>query len=216
MRLIAFLPLLALALLVAEEKSPQTPAPRSREAFVAALRAAYDDKTDELGRACKVIEGPRRELWIQRGNTQQRYPSSRLAPGDVAPEPKGKGWLNTSGGAPDTRGKVVWIEFSATWCGPCKQSMPRVQELYAKHRERGLEVVVVTDESAEVFAPYMKANGYTMPAAVGTAREVTEGAFGVRGWPTAFLVGRDGRIAYVGDPRDEQLEQALERLLAAK
>lgn len=210
---VILLSLTLLSALVAAD-SP-APAPRRTHAeFVAALRAAYDGKVDELGRACRVVDEPGRGIWIQRGNSQQRYASSRLAPGDTAPEITCAGWLNTAGGPPATRGKVVWIEFSATWCGPCKQSMPRVQELYAKFKDKGLEVVVVTDETAEVFAPYLKSHGYTMSAAVGTAREVTSGAFGVSGWPTAFLVGRDGRVAYVGDPRDEPIEQAIGNLLA--
>ena len=145
----------------------------------------------------------------------QRHASTCLAPGDTVPALRCEGWLNTAGGAPATQGKVLWIEFSATWCGPCVQAMPRVQALYGKFKDKGLEVVAANDEPAKVFEPYLKGHGYTMPAAVGTGRDVINGAFGVSGWPTVILVGRDGRIAYVGDPRDEAIERVIAALLAA-
>ena len=72
----------------------------------------------------------------------------------------------------------------------------------------------MTDEPAKVFEPYLKGHGYTMPAAVGTERALINGEFGVTGWPTAILVGRDGKVAYVGDPRDEGLDKAIAGLVA--
>lgn len=195
--------------------APSPPPKRTREEFVAALRAVYDGKVNAAGEPCKVLVDPPvgRGVWLQHGNRLSRYPSGRLLPGDTTPEIVATGWLNTAGGPPPTLGKVVWIEFSATWCGPCKQAMPRVQELYAKHKDKGLEIIVVTDEPAKVFEPYLKGHGYTLPAAVGVGRDVINEAFGVYSWPTAILLGRDGRIAYVGDPRDEGLEKVIEGLL---
>ena len=198
---------------------PTTPPVRDRETFLAALRAHYESPDAPPVVAGKVIDrGSGNRIMIQRGNTFSRYPSSLLAPGDLAPAIKSASWLNTSGEgtAPDLAGKVVWIEFSATWCGPCVASMPRVQELYARLRPEGLETVIVTDEPAKVFAPYLKSHGYTMPAATSIDRDLIQRRFGVTGWPTLFLVGRDGRIAYAGDPRDVGLEEILQRLLTAK
>lgn len=203
-------------------ETPPAPAPspapkRTRAEFIAALRAAYDGKVNAAGETTEVVIDPTygRGIWLRQGNRSQRYASTCLVPGDVPPPLACEGWLNTAGGPPATKGKVLWIEFSATWCGPCKQAMPRVQDLYRMFKDQGLEVVVVTDEPAKVFEPYLKSHGYTMPAAVGTGRDLINGKFGVSGWPTAILLGRDGRIAYVGDPRDEGIEKAIERLLAA-
>lgn len=211
-------PLLALLLVAATclAETPPAPAGRTRAEFIAALRAAYEGKVNAAGEKCEVLVDPSfgRGVWLRQGNRSQRYASERLVPGDTVPALTCEGWLNTAGGPPATSGKVLWIEFSATWCGPCKQAMPRVQELYGKFKDKGLEAVVVTDEPAKVFEPYLSAHGYTMPAAVGTGRDVINGDFGVMGWPTAILVARDGRIAYVGDPRDEEIEKAIAGLVA--
>jgi thiol-disulfide isomerase/thioredoxin len=216
-----FLPLACLALLPAfgapADAPAETPPPRTRTALIAALRAAYDGKQDAAGETCMVLVDEASPtgsgIWIKRGRDIQLYGSSRLVPGDVAPELLCAGWLNTAGGPPTLKDKVVWIEFSATWCGPCKESMPRVRDLYRRFHEAGLEVVVVTDEPAKTFAPYLAQRGYAMPAAVGVGRDVIDGRFGVISWPTAILVGRDGRVAYVGDPRDDGLERVIAGLL---
>lgn len=214
-------PTLALLLLVlvtaaAADKPPAPPA-RSRAEFIDALRAAYEGKVDARGGRIEVVvdSPPGSGVWIQRGGIRKRYPSAKLVPGDPAPAVLAASWLNTPSGPPETRGKVVWIEFSATWCGPCVESMPRVRQIHDRLRDKGLVVILVTDEPAEVFSSYLKRGGYAMPAATGVSRDVVVGSFGVRGWPTAILVGRDGRIAHLGDPRDEDIETIIRSLLDA-
>jgi len=218
MRLLALFSLLTAGVLADPAPAPAPAPARTREQFIAALRAEFDGKVDLAGNTCKVLvdeEAPfKRGIWIQQGTRSKTYPSSKLVPGDPAPEIVCEAWLQTAGGPPVTKDKVVWIEFSATWCGPCMESMPHVQELYAKHRDKGLEVIVVTDEPSKVFMPYLSKKRYTMPAATGTDRKAIRANFGVSMWPTAILVGRDGKVAYVGDPRDTGLEKAIETLLA--
>jgi peroxiredoxin len=96
----------------------------------------------------------------------------------------------------DFAGKVVLLDFWATWCAPCKVEIPGFVDLYAKYRSRGLEVVgvVVLDEfkKAKPFANDLRMN-YTILD--GVDREDLDNAFGpFFGLPMSFLIGRDGRI----------------------
>ena len=96
----------------------------------------------------------------------------------------------------DYRGKVLLLDFWATWCGPCKVEIPGFVDLYSRYKSQGLEVVgvVVLDRFANAgpFAQRFKMN-YTIVD--GVDREDLEEAFGpIPGLPTTFLIGRDGRI----------------------
>jgi thiol-disulfide isomerase/thioredoxin len=92
---------------------------------------------------------------------------------------------------------VVFLNFWATWCGPCKVEMPAMERLYREFRQNGFSVLAVsTDpEGVEVTGPYRDALGLTFP--IGHDPEMVVGRlYGVRTLPLTFLVDRDGVITH--------------------
>ena len=130
--------------------------------------------------------------------------------GKPAIEIKAGKWLNTKPlSLAGLKGKVVVIEFWATWCGPCRASIPHLKELNAKYASKGLTLVSLTDERAEVAEPFVKENGMNYP--IGTDSSTSE-AYGVTGIPHAVVVGKDGKVVWEGHPMsglDKAIETAL-------
>ena len=118
----------------------------------------------------------------------------------------------------DFKGKVVVLDFWATWCPPCKAEIPGFVALQKAYGEQGLVVVGVSldEEGAQVLKPFIKQHGINYPVVLGDAK--TAQAFGgVRSIPTTFIIGRDGRIAgqHVGFVSKADFEKAIKPLLAA-
>jgi peroxiredoxin len=92
------------------------------------------------------------------------------------------------------QGKVVLVNFWATWCKPCKDEMPAMQRLQQQvaHRDFML-LAITTDSQREAIAEFARTLGLSFPLLLDESKE-TSGAFGVRGLPTSVLIGRDGRI----------------------
>jgi thiol-disulfide isomerase/thioredoxin len=93
------------------------------------------------------------------------------------------------------RGKVVLVDFWATWCGPCRKAMPQMKEVYEKHREQGLEVVGVSlDKDAAALAQYLEENRIAWENLAGDETQALAEKYGVRSIPTLMLVDRTGRV----------------------
>ena len=92
------------------------------------------------------------------------------------------------------KGKVVFLSFWATWCGPCKQELPSIEALYDKLASRGLVVVAVDlgEEKAKV-SQFVKANKLTFPVLLDASVAVGS-AYGANSIPTNYLLDRSGRI----------------------
>jgi len=104
----------------------------------------------------------------------------------------------------DFRGKVVFLNFWATWCPPCKEEMPAMERLYRKYRAKGLVVLAVSmdSEGASVVVPFVKQHGLTFP--VGLDRKGTvAGLYGVRAVPSTMIIDRQGNLALIAlGPRE--------------
>lgn len=115
------------------------------------------------------------------------------------------------------RGKVVLVNFWATWCTPCRVEMPLLEQMAARHKDAGFVIVglAVDRVSTEQVRAFVKDRGVTYPIAhVDGSAERTFG--GVRGYPTSFLIDRTGKIrqAVIGPIGPLSLEPAVRRLLA--
>ena len=115
-------------------------------------------------------------------------------------------------------GKVTLVDFWATWCAPCRISMPRVQKLWAEYKPRGMELYSVdTDDAspgreAEVRA-FLQENGLRFPVAIDDGA-----AFSISRLPTMVLLDRTGQIIWIHvgmltQSREDALRAALDRAL---
>jgi len=92
------------------------------------------------------------------------------------------------------RGKVVLLDFWATWCDPCREETPHFVQLQKTYGDRGLQIIGISmDDSPEPVRPFYQQFHMNYPVVMGTAK-TGELYGGILGLPTAFLIGRDGRI----------------------
>ena len=92
------------------------------------------------------------------------------------------------------RGKVVFLNFWATWCPPCRDEMPSMESLYAKFRDRDFEILAVNsaERNADVYE-FMTANNLSFPAVLDSSNAVNR-LYGVQAIPTSYIIDRDGMI----------------------
>jgi thiol-disulfide isomerase/thioredoxin len=96
----------------------------------------------------------------------------------------------------DFRGKLVFLNFFATWCGPCREEMPGMERLSHTYRDKGLVVLAVNfKESAKAFRPFVQELKLSFPTVLDGAGSVTY-EYGVRALPVSFLIGRDGNVLW--------------------
>jgi thiol-disulfide isomerase/thioredoxin len=107
------------------------------------------------------------------------------------------------------RGSVVYVDFWASWCVPCRLSMPALDTLYRKYRGRGLRVVGVNKDVARADAErFLKRVAVTFPL-VADANDAVARAFDVQAMPSGYLVDRRGVVRYVHRGFTEKTEAAL-------
>ncbi|MCL1910558.1 MAG: TlpA family protein disulfide reductase [Kiritimatiellaeota bacterium] len=116
-----------------------------------------------------------------------------------------------------TTGQVTVVEFWATWCPPCRTSIPHINEIYKKHKDSGLAVVGLSNEKPEVVKPFIEKQGGSMtyPVAISSKADYANymEAWGIGGIPHAFVVGADGGVAWHGHPMDSGFEAVIKREL---
>ncbi len=113
-------------------------------------------------------------------------------------------------------GKVLVVNFWATWCAPCRVEIPAFIDLYRRYRSRGVEVIgIAADELPDVLRPYVRDMKMTYPVLVGRGRQDVLDSFGpLRGMPTTVIVNRDGTVCrrFVGFQRKQTFEDLLKKL----
>jgi thiol-disulfide isomerase/thioredoxin len=114
------------------------------------------------------------------------------------------------------KGRVVLINFWATWCGPCRAEIPSLVELQDQYRDDLTVLGVSIDDEAEKLKPYAAEFKMNYPVLVGKDHQDMQDAFGpLYGIPVSVIVGRDGRIAkkHSGIATKEQFEREIKALL---
>lgn len=148
-------------------------------------------------------------------------PAARaLEPGQPAPALSLAGPGGQSLSLAQHLGKVVYLDFWASWCGPCRQSFPWMNAMQAKYGPQGLVVVGVNVDAVQADADQFLAR---LPAQFPVGYDPqgrTARAFGVKGMPTSVLIGRDGTVirqhAGFGHGAPEQLEAAIAAALGGR
>jgi thiol-disulfide isomerase/thioredoxin len=167
-------------------------------------------------------------LLIAAGTAIAALPTLKV--GDAAPPMKIAKWVKGKPVTSFAKGKVYVVEFWATWCGPCKQSIPHLTELAKKYKDKvtfsGISVWEhQADEKDTAYMAavdkFVKDMGDNMNYNVGidgpekTMAKTWMMAAGENGIPSAFVIGKDGKIAWIGHPMGD-LDQVLEKVLAGK
>jgi cytochrome c biogenesis protein CcmG/thiol:disulfide interchange protein DsbE len=116
----------------------------------------------------------------------------------------------------DLRGRPVVVDFWATWCGPCKDSIPVLVEFQKKYAGRVQVLGVSVDWEREAVAPFVEAQGMNYPVLFGDESLALD--YGAPGFPALFVIDAQGRIAeaHVGVTTLPELEAALAPLLAGR
>ncbi len=131
------------------------------------------------------------------------------APDFALPDPSGR-VVKLS----DLRGQVVWVNFWATWCVPCKRELPDIQRLYDEKHDQGLEVLEVNwQEDGATASDFFEAHGLTLPILLDRNGQVFR-QYKLQGLPDSFFIDRNGSIVaiYYGQL---SLSKMREKLAAA-
>ncbi len=138
------------------------------------------------------------------------------APGSMAPDialPDSKGVITRLS---DYRGKVVLLDFWASWCGPCRHSNQGMKPIYKKYQEKGFEIFAVSvDDRASAWQNAIKQDKITWPQVIdnkATANSNMLRVWNVRYIPSTFLIDKEGKIIAVNPDKGELVKLLKDQL----
>lgn len=117
----------------------------------------------------------------------------------------------------DMKGQVVYLDFWASWCGPCAVSLPELEKIRSKFHSAGFEVIAINlDQSLDDARRFLRDKKITYPILIDRS-QLTPKRYGVEGMPTAFLIDRGGQVreTHIGFKESdvEELTKLIQRLL---
>lgn len=173
------------------------------------LEAAYPD--------AELSNGYKTHLAMEEAKYMERMASQRIQVGNPAPDidlpnPTGKSYKLS-----DLKGKVVLLDFWASWCGPCRRENPNVVKVYNKYKSQGFTIYSVSlDRTKERWVQAIAQDKLSWDYHVSDLQywaSAPARLYGVRGIPKTFLIDREGKIAAVDLRGAAQIEKALQRVL---
>jgi len=165
----------------------------------------------------KNLQEPLQPIEAYQSENQQQPPPSKiegkLAPDFTLPTMDGKAMTLA-----DYRGKVVFLNIWATWCPPCREEMPSMQNLHEKFKGKDFAMLTISiDEDTELVRPFMEELGLTFPVAFDPEQTVAS-QYGITGVPETFLIDKNGVVMHhiVGPGKwdDPSIITAFERLVS--
>lgn len=153
-------------------------------------------------------------LWISLAASSFAMDAGGLAPDFETSGPNGVVRLS------DYRGKLVYLDFWASWCGPCRQSFPWMNDMQTKLQSQDFQVIAVNlDARREDAEKFLVANPAKFTVAF-DPKGSTPRLYGVKGMPTSMLIDRDGKVLFkhagFNDSGRAELEQRIQLALGEK
>jgi peroxiredoxin/outer membrane lipoprotein-sorting protein len=135
-----------------------------------------------------------------------------LRPGGEAPDFKLKTVEGKEYSLKKLRGKVILLNFWASWCRPCRIEMPTIEKLYQNYKEKGFLVLGINDEKTDIIRSFGKENSVSFPLLVDDGMVMSD--YGIQAIPTLMLVDQEGKISWQqqGTSGEEMLRQALAKV----
>ncbi|PIV85131.1 MAG: thioredoxin [Nitrospirae bacterium CG17_big_fil_post_rev_8_21_14_2_50_50_9] len=151
----------------------------------------------------------------------QKHPGSDMVsiePGKSAPDFMIKDLKGNAVRLSDFRGKLIFLNFWATWCPPCREEMPSIEDLYRSMQGRPFQILAASvDDDPSQVEGFRKFGGYTFPMFTDQRQEAAA-LYRTTGVPETFLIGPDGTLLYkVIGPRDwtdPQITGVFEQILS--
>jgi cytochrome c biogenesis protein CcmG/thiol:disulfide interchange protein DsbE len=117
----------------------------------------------------------------------------------------------------ELRGNVVYVDFWATWCPPCRESFPWMESMHQRYQDLGLQIVAISlDQKSDLIKSFLKAHKASFTILHDSEGGVAE-SFKVKGMPSSYLVDRNGNIrmrhAGFNDSDKAELESKIKKLL---
>ena len=152
------------------------------------------------------------------GTAPETSKGSAPSMGQAAPLFQTQDYTGKAFNLKDYQGKVVFLDFFATWCPPCRAEIPALEKLHQAYGSQGLTMVGISAESGDKVLPFTKTMGMSYTVLQGSPELFT--TYGVSSIPAGFLLDKSGKIVYTavgfGPGEDAKIEAAIKSALAGK